>query len=246
MKIEICLPIKNEEEIIKENILKLISYIECLDLDVDWKIHAVINNSNDDSYKLAKEISEKNSSVFECSFLAEPGKARAIKKSWNKSDADILMFMDIDFAVPLSFIPNLVLPIINNEADMVIASRFLPESKIKRSWQRVLVSKTYIYLSQIILGQSQSDAQCGFKAVKRGLFQKIQLKLKDDYWFFDTELIMLSSLYGYKIKEIAVDWQERSSNTKKSNIDVLRDGFRFLINLIKYKFYINSLKNRKK
>src|SRR5665811_1492804 len=104
MKIEICLPIKNEEEIIRENLLKLISCIERLDLDVEWKVDAVINNSNDNSYIIAKEISDKNFSVLKCTLLVEPGKARAIKKSWNKSDADILMFMDIDFAVPLSFI----------------------------------------------------------------------------------------------------------------------------------------------
>jgi len=246
MKIEICLPIKNEEEIIKENIESLIFFIECLELDVNWVINAVINNSNDDSYKIAKEISDRHPDLIKCTLLSKPGKARAIKTAWSTSDADVLMFMDIDFAVPLDFLPKLIIPIINNEADLVIGSRFLSKSIINRSWQRLLISKVYIYLSQIILGHKQTDVQCGFKAIKNESFQEIELNLKDNYWFLDTELIMLASYKGFRIKEIAVNWQERVSRIKKSNINVVRDTFSFLLNLIKYKLYIKSLKSKKK
>ena len=77
--------------------------------------------------------------------------------------------------------------------------------------------------------------QCGFKAIKLEQFKKIVNLIKDDYWFFDTELVIFSKLNNLKIKEIPVDWEENRYEKRKSKVNILRDSFGFLKNLIKLK-----------
>ena len=52
------------------------------------------------------------------------------------------------------------------------------------------------------------DAQCGFKAIRRDLAQKLLPHIKDKAWFFDTELLVKAEYEGYKIHEEPVKWVE--------------------------------------
>lgn len=52
------------------------------------------------------------------------------------------------------------------------------------------------------------DAQCGFKAIRRDLAQKLLPHIKDKAWFFDTELLVKAEYEGYKIHEEPVEWVE--------------------------------------
>ena len=51
-----------------------------------------------------------------------------------------------------------------------------------------------------------SDAQCGFKAVSRRVVREIVPQIRDQAWFFDTELLVLGEKQGYKIADVPVRW----------------------------------------
>ncbi|HEX5923092.1 MAG TPA: GtrA family protein, partial [Baekduia sp.] len=51
-----------------------------------------------------------------------------------------------------------------------------------------------------------TDAQCGFKAVTRGAAAQLLPQIRDDGWFFDTELLVLAGRAGLRIHEVPVDW----------------------------------------
>ncbi len=57
------------------------------------------------------------------------------------------------------------------------------------------------------------DAQCGFKALRREVTDKLIPLVKDQAWFFDTELLILAEKQGYRIKEIPVTWTEDVTST---------------------------------
>jgi glycosyltransferase involved in cell wall biosynthesis len=242
MKIDFCLPIKNEESIVADNIKQLISYLNSLNLDFPWQITGVINGSDDDSYQIFKRIADKYPAKVRCLSILEAGKGRAIKAAWKSSSADILIFMDIDLSVSLFSLPDLFLPLINNQADLVIGSRFLPASKTKRSWQRSLISRFYVFLSRFILSHEQSDLQCGFKAIRKDLFEKIEKYLRDDYWFLDTELLIFAHLLQARVKEIPVDWEEKRQKGRKGNIRIFKDSCGFIFNLIKLQRFLKKVK----
>src|SRR5439155_19006354 len=53
-----------------------------------------------------------------------------------------------------------------------------------------------------------SDAQCGFKAVKRSVAQQRLPEVENNEWFLDTDLLLLAEERGMRIYEVPVDWIE--------------------------------------
>lgn len=231
MLIEFCLPVHNEERILKSNVLKLLDYCNSQNFNFDWQIIIINNGLTDNSEKISQGLADKYKNI-KIKNIKQSGKGRALKLYWQNSKADIVIYMDIDLAVSLNNISDLIQPIIKKNYDLVIGSRLLPHSKINRSFIRELSSQSYNFLSRMVLGHHFSDLQCGFKAIKVDVFKKIAPYIQNEKWFFDTELIIFSNYFGYKIKEIPVDWQENRYDTRKSKINILRDGIKFLGNLI--------------
>jgi glycosyltransferase involved in cell wall biosynthesis len=191
----------------------------------------VVNGSSDGSRKIGDELSAREPQSIKVVEFPEPGRGRALKRYWQQSSADIVAYMDADLAVALDDIPLLVGPIISGEADLVFGSRLLKNSKTERSFIRELTSRSYILLSRLILGHKFSDVQCGFKAVRRPAFAKVAPYITGDFWFFDTELIMLAKLFGYRLKEIPVDWRENRFGKRATKVKLIGDSITFFRNL---------------
>ena len=66
MKVDFCLPIRNEAKVLEVNILKVIAYLEGLNLDYDWKIVGVVNGSNDDSFDVLCKLKENLPNKIDC------------------------------------------------------------------------------------------------------------------------------------------------------------------------------------
>jgi hypothetical protein len=71
----------------------------------------------------------------------------------------------------------------------------------------------YILLIKIFFWIHFSDAQCGFKAVTRRVVHDIIPKIKDNAWFFDTELLVIAEKTGYRIYEEPVTWIDNPGST---------------------------------
>lgn len=245
MIVSFFLPVYNEEKILEKNVLKLLKYCREQNFNFEWRIVIVVNGSSDNSFALAEKLASANPEEITALNIVSPGRGNALKKTWLESEADILVYMDIDLAVSLENINDLLKPLIDGGYDMVVGSRLLPESKISRSFIRELSSQSYNFLSKIILGHKFSDLQCGFKAIKTPVFKKIAPFIKDNKWFFDTELIILAHRFGYKVKEIPVDWEECRWEERKSKVNLLRDSGKYIVDLLKFKIRITRIKGLK-
>jgi len=232
MLIEFCLPIYNEEKILKKNLLFLLDYLKKQDFSFDWKIVLIINGSSDNSLQIAQEVSRAYSSKISFYNIIEKGKGIAFKKYFFQSRADIICYMDIDLAVSLDCLPGLLNPLISKQKDLVFGSRLLPDSQINRSFLRGLSSQIYNFLSRLILNHKFSDLQCGFKAFKVEKFKEINSFLRNNKWFFDTEFIIWSKQKGFKIEEIPVNRHEKRYDQRKSKVSLVKDSLIFLRNLL--------------
>jgi len=241
MLVEFCLPIYNEETILADSVQKLYNFLIDQNFPFDWQIVIVINGSSDSSPLIAKKLSLDYPDKIKFTDISEPGRGQALKRYWLKSSADIFVYMDIDLAVSLEAIPQLIQPILNDDYQLVVGSRLLPDSKIKRSFIRELSSQTYNFLSRLLLKHHLSDMQCGFKAISQQAFVAIAPHLQDPHWFFDTEMIIISRALGYKIKEVPVDWQENRYDKRKSKVKLLYDSTRMFKNLIKLRHRVKKM-----
>ncbi len=101
MLVEFCIPVYNEEKILKNNILKLFNFCRKQNFSFDWKIVVAINGTTDKSLFISQELARNNPKRISVFNINEPGKGRAIKTYVNNSGADIIVYMDVDLAVSL-------------------------------------------------------------------------------------------------------------------------------------------------
>jgi glycosyltransferase involved in cell wall biosynthesis len=235
MLVELCFPVHNEGKILRENALILLNFLAGKNYNFQWAIYLLNNGSKDKTEEIGRKLEKENRGKIKLINIPGKGRGIALKTYWLQSSADILVYMDIDLAASLDNLGDLLAPLLENKADLVIGSRLLPDSKIKRSFFRELSSQGYNIFSRLILGHKFSDLQCGFKAVNARIFKKYAGYISDKKWFFDTELVYAFYFFKKRIKEIPVDWQEERYNQRKSKVRMFRDSIKFIINLIKLK-----------
>jgi putative flippase GtrA len=71
-----------------------------------------------------------------------------------------------------------------------------------------VISRIYNSILRVALGARFSDAQCGFKAIRADVARELLPRVRDEEWFFDTELLVLAQREGMRIHEVPVDWVE--------------------------------------
>jgi putative flippase GtrA len=114
----------------------------------------------------------------------------------------------VDLSTDLNALLPLVAPLLSGHSDVAIGTRLVPSARVVRGLRRELISCGYNLLLQAALGSRFSDAQCGFKAIRRDCAARLLPQTQDTGWFFDTELLTLAERSGLRIHEVPVDWTE--------------------------------------
>ena len=138
--------------------------------------------------------------------MEQPGRGRALRAIWSQSDAEVLAYMDVDLSTDLNALLPLVAPLLSGHSDLAIGTRLARGSRVIRGPKRELISRCYNMLLHACMGARFSDAQCGFKAIRREQARALLPLTQDTGWFFDTELLVLAERAGLRIHEIPVDW----------------------------------------
>lgn len=239
MKLLITIPAYNEEAIIESSLLKLAAYAQKFLADYDYQIIVADNKSTDKTAEKVKQLLVKINRL-DYLFIEQKGKGLAIRTTWQKylADFDYFVFMDADLATDLKALLPLVSALASENYDLAIGSRNLKKSKIQRSLLRRFFSFGYGVLAKLILGTKISDSTCGFKAVSQKVVQAIMPLVKNQTWFFDSELVFLAEKKGFKIKEIPVNWAEPSKENK-SKVNVFKVSGQYLKELLRLRFYGN-------
>ena len=194
------------------------------------------NSSTDNTKSLGKQLAQQYPEV-NYSFIRKQGRGIALRTAWSKSNADFLSYMDVDLSTNLADFPKLIAQL-SRESDLAAGSKYLPGSNFKRSWLRLFLSRAYNKLTKIVLGINFTDAQCGFKALTQKTCKRVLPLVKDNFWFFDTELLYFCEKSGMQIAEIPVTWHEN----KKSGVNLLRTSIAFFLKLIELRFRTKNLR----
>jgi len=228
MKINIVLPVYNEGAILKQSTLAVRDFCRRNLPDYDCLITIADNASTDQTEQIGRELAQMPGINY--LHLTQKGRGRALKQAWTSTPADIHVYMDIDLATDLLALPILI-KTIKQGADMAIGSRLLPESKLQRSLLRQITSLTYCYLTRFYLGLKIRDYQCGFKAISERAALTLLPQVKNNEFFFDTELIARAIKNGFKVKEIPVNWSEFRQQGRQSTVNILDTAKKYLRNL---------------
>jgi putative flippase GtrA len=204
--VDVVVPVFNEERALRGCVDVLRSYLDER-FPFQWTITIVDNASTDDTLSIATELAESTGQV-RVLHLDQKGRGRALRTAWQRSDADVVAYMDVDLSTGLDALLPLVAPLINGHSDISIGSRLAPGARTVRGPKRELISRCYNTIIRLSHGARFSDAQCGFKAARTDVIRPLLEHVKDDNWFFDTELLLLAEHNGLRVHEVPVDWVE--------------------------------------
>jgi glycosyltransferase involved in cell wall biosynthesis len=204
MDVEIVVPVYNEAAQLPARIAELRWF-----LDESFPFRAVVtivdNASTDDTMQVARALAQTLRGVAAV-HLPRKGRGYALRSAWSTSSAPVVAYMDVDLSTSLPALLPLVAPLLSGHRDVAIGSRLAPGAHVVRGPKRELISRAYNLLLKVILRGQFSDAQCGFKALRRDAAQKLLPLVEDDEWFFDTELLVTAERLGLRIGEVPVDW----------------------------------------
>jgi len=230
VKVDIVIPVLNEQEALPVCISKLQNYISN---NVDDKCNIVIadNGSNDDTPEISNRLVSEYQNI-QYVRIPERGRGLALKTVWSKSESDIVCYMDVDLSTGLEALPILIKRLKGNY-QIAIGSRLSKTSKVSnRSFQRELTSRGYNFLLKIFFFNKFHDAQCGFKGLRTSTAKNILPLIKDNKWFFDTELLLIAEKSGFEIANIPVQW----TDDKDSRVNVIKTIIEDLKGIFRLRF----------
>ncbi len=202
--VEIVVPVFNEGRALALSVRRLHRFLAA-EFPFSWRIVIADNASTDATPAVAAALARELPHVGWMR-LEEKGRGRALRAAWSESDARVVCYMDVDLSTDLRALLPLVAPLLSGHSDVAIGTRLAHGARVVRGPKRELISRAYNRLLHATLRARFSDAQCGFKAVRREAVEALLGSVRDDGWFFDTELLVVAQRRGLRIHEVPVDW----------------------------------------
>lgn len=202
--VDVVIPVYNEERVLQHSVSRLREFLQqrC---PYRWRIVVADNASVDKTLEVAKKLSSLYPEA-EYIHLDQKGRGRALRRAWLESEADLVSYMDADLSTDLEAFPPLIDGLIKEGYHVAIGSRLKKGARVQRQLKREIISRCYNLLIKLMFRNKFSDAQCGFKALTRQAVEDLVPMVKDEGWFFDSELLLRAEQKGYQIFEISVKW----------------------------------------
>jgi glycosyltransferase involved in cell wall biosynthesis len=213
-RVDVVIPVLNEAHVLATSVATVRAFLT-EHFRWSWRIVIVDNGSTDGTDRVARGLVEAHPREVAFLQLEQRGRGRALRHAWGESEADVVCYTDVDLSTELAALPVLVRAVLEEGYDLGTGSRLLPASRTRRSVKRELISRIYNWIVRLSLGTSFSDAQCGFKVVSRRIVQDVMPEVRDQAWFFDTELLVLAEKRGYRLKDLPVEWIEDDDSRVK-------------------------------
>jgi glycosyltransferase involved in cell wall biosynthesis len=227
--VDLVIPVYNEEDALPRSIPILAAFLKA-NLPNPWQIIIADNASTDGTRAVSEELCREHPRVSYL-YLPQKGRGRALRTAWLASAADIVSYMDVDLSTDLSHFPQLV-QALESGYHIAIGSRLSRGANVTRSLKRTFISRSYNLLIQGLFLTALVDTQCGFKALTRQAAQAIVPSIKNNNWFFDTELLIIAAKRGYRVKVAPVKWDEDPTTT----VNILRTATEDLKGLLRLRF----------
>jgi putative flippase GtrA len=205
-QVEIVIPVRDEQRDLGPSVRRLCGYLRRR-FPFTAGVTIADNGSGDATWLVAQALTREFAEVSAV-HLDQPGRGRALRAVWSASPADVLGYMDVDLSTDLNALLPLVAPLLSGHSDVAIGTRLARGARVARGPRREVISRCYNLLLHASLGTRFSDAQCGFKAIRREQARVLLPLTRDTGWFFDTELLVLAERAGLRIHEVPVDWTD--------------------------------------
>ena len=208
--VDITIPVYNEEEVLPYTIASLTEFLDG-NLSNPWQV-TIADNASTDSTQAVSEMLARQHPGINYLRIPQKGRGRALRTAWLDSVADIVSYMDADLSTDLSHFPQLIAAL-ESGSHIAVGSRLSKDSQVSRGFKREFISRGYNLLINSMFFTGLPDAQCGFKALTRATAEAIVPSIKNNNWFFDTEMLVIAAKRGFNIASVPVKWTDDPTST---------------------------------
>lgn len=227
-KLSIIIPCYNEENTLSECVQRVFNIC---DDDLTLEIIIVDDASTDGSLRIANLLQKENQEIVVLSHDKNKGKGAALKTGFEKASGDFVAVQDADLEYDPQDLKRLIVPLVENKADVVLGSRFLTRGahRVLYFWHSV-GNKFLTLLSNMFTDLNLTDMETCYKVFKREIIQSIDIK--ENRFGFEPEIVAKVAQMRVRIFEMGISYYGRTYEEGKK-IGV-KDGIRALYCIFRY------------
>jgi glycosyltransferase involved in cell wall biosynthesis len=232
IKLSVIIPVYNERFLVEELVRRVlaVSAPEIRELEL-----VIVNDgSKDGSTEILRAIAAEHPERIRLVEQENQGKGSAIRRGIAEATGDLIMFQDADLEYDPRDYGRLVRPFLEDGADVVYGSRFLPSERRRVLYHRhTLGNRMLTGLSNWLTDLNLTDMETCYKVFRAPLLKSIPIRSND--FAMEPEITAKVTRSGYRIREVPITYRPRAGGKKLS---VKRDGIPALQALLRYRTWL--------
>ena len=221
MLVSIIIPVYNEELTVGNVIERVKTIMQQTGLK--YEVIVVDDYSADKSFMVAKKYGVR---VYRLKMHL--GKGYGLRAGFAKAEGDVIVTIDSDGSHRPEELPRVLTPILQNQADLVIGSRYLKQKDVAARKLNAFGVQIFNFLIQMLTGVAVTDSQSGYRAMKRAVLKNQQLK--SGGYEIESEILVKTAKEDFRVVEVPISFEQRTYG--RSGVDPVNDGFKILLSIL--------------
>ena len=202
--LSIIMPAYNEGDRLEQNIREALASVQPF---VDHlQLVVVDDGSEDDTFAIAKQMMDEDNRVLAIRLPVNSGKGEALRVGVNEADdSEYIAFCDADLDIHPVQLKRFIRLMDEEDADVVIGSKFHPDSNVEYPVHRRLYSFGYYLLLLVMFRLNTRDTQTGLKLFRSKTLKPVMKKILVKRFAYDIEILSVINRQKGKIASAPVD-----------------------------------------
>jgi glycosyltransferase involved in cell wall biosynthesis len=221
MLLSVIIPVFNEEQTVGNIIQRVKMVLE--KLGCRYEVIVVDDHSRDRSLETANK---EGVTVYQ--LKEHMGKGYALRAGLVEAKGEIVVTIDSDGSHRPEELPLLLAPVLQNQADLVIGSRYLNQESVAARKLNAFGVRLFNFLIRLFTKTSVSDSQSGYRVMKSSVIAGMHLKSGE--YEIESEMLVKIARQGFRVMEVPITFEQRTYG--RSRLDPLVDGFKILLSIM--------------
>ncbi|WP_410766309.1 glycosyltransferase [Haloferax sp. DFSO60] len=189
--------------------------------DAGWHQVVVCADTPDEAMRATLDSLETDSGTSISVSDARRGKGGALIDGLNVASGDIVGYVDADRAIPVAELNRLYEAVESGSAAVAVGSRDIEgDCRATQTAIRQCLAVGYRSLARRVTNAPLEDFQCGAKAFRSEVWDRVTDQMSETGFAFDTELVARVHHNGYEVEELSIDWDDPGDSSVSPTRDV--------------------------
>jgi glycosyltransferase involved in cell wall biosynthesis len=195
--ISVVIPVLNESRSMEELLERIDKIFDSI--KQKYEVIFVDDGSTDESFSILKKFTEKYPSLKIIRHHSNFGKSLALMQGFDNAKGEVAIMMDGDLQDQPEMIPRFIEKI-KEGYDLVNGWR----QRRNDDYSKNLLSKVFNFFTSLVFRNSMRDINCGFKALRRDVFESLELKEG-----MHRLIPAIAAMKGFKGTDIPIEHEKR-------------------------------------